>query len=187
VEPTSTPPPTPTSKPVCPATIQSGSKGSLVKTLQQNLNSRGIKDQDGKTLVVDGDFGPKTLYAVKSWQKHAKITVDGIAGPQTWHSLGHCWYLLSAHHILENISHPWIDTLANPFASFSHPDRLANGSLFHKQGDALHVRMSHILFSVNIHFSVLTSVLFKANQSSRQQREFIQTQRRLVGLMTLQR
>jgi peptidoglycan hydrolase-like protein with peptidoglycan-binding domain len=27
---------------------------------------------------------------VKSWQQHAKIEVDGIVGPQTWHSLGHC-------------------------------------------------------------------------------------------------
>jgi len=84
------PTPTPTPKPVCPATIQSGSKGSLVKTLQQDLNSRGIKGQDGKALAVDGDFGPNTQYAVKSWQQRAKIGVDGIVGPQTWHSLGHC-------------------------------------------------------------------------------------------------
>jgi hypothetical protein len=88
--PTPKPKPTATPKPVCPATIQSGSKGSLVKTLQKDLNSHGMKGQDGKALAVDGDFGPNTLYAVKSWQKHAKITVDGIVGPQTWHSLGHC-------------------------------------------------------------------------------------------------
>jgi hypothetical protein len=89
--PTATPiPPTPTPKPVCPATIRSGSKGSLVKTLQQDLNSRGIKGQDGKALAVDGDFGSNTQYAVKSWQQRAKIGVDGIVGPQTWHSLGHC-------------------------------------------------------------------------------------------------
>ncbi|GHO94500.1 hypothetical protein KSF_045480 [Reticulibacter mediterranei] len=84
------PTPTPTPKPVCPATIQSGSTGSLVKTLQQDLNSRGMKGQDGKALAVDGDFGPNTQYAVKSWQKKAGIDVDGIVGPQTWHSLGHC-------------------------------------------------------------------------------------------------
>jgi hypothetical protein len=88
--PTPKPKPTPTPKPVCPATIQSGSKGSLVKTLQQDLNNRGIKGQDGKALAVDGEFGPNTLYAVKTWQKSAKIDVDGIVGPQTWHSLGHC-------------------------------------------------------------------------------------------------
>jgi peptidoglycan hydrolase-like protein with peptidoglycan-binding domain len=62
----------------------------LVKTLQQDLNSRGIKGQDGKALAVDGEFGSNTLYAVKSWQKRAKISVDGSVGPQTWHSLGHC-------------------------------------------------------------------------------------------------
>jgi len=62
----------------------------LVWTLQQDLNSRGIKGQDGKALAVDGDFGPNTLYAVKTWQKRAGIEVDGQVGPQTWHSLGHC-------------------------------------------------------------------------------------------------
>jgi peptidoglycan hydrolase-like protein with peptidoglycan-binding domain len=49
-----------------------------------------MKGQDGKALAVDGEFGPNTQYAVKSWQKRAKIDVDGIVGPQTWHSLGHC-------------------------------------------------------------------------------------------------
>jgi serine/threonine protein kinase len=90
VPPAPPPPPTPTPKPVCPPTIQSGSTGTWVKTLQQDLNSRGVRDQNGKALTVDGDFGPLTQYAVKSWQQKAKIGVDGIVGPQTWHSLGHC-------------------------------------------------------------------------------------------------
>src|SRR5262249_47029415 len=90
--PTSAPAPThtPTPKPVCPPTLQSGSTGSWVKTLQQDLNNRGMKDSAGHVLVVDGDFGPKTQYAVESWQKQANIAVDGIVGPQTWHSLGRC-------------------------------------------------------------------------------------------------
>jgi peptidoglycan hydrolase-like protein with peptidoglycan-binding domain len=49
-----------------------------------------MKDASGKALVVDGDFGANTQYAVKSWQKHAQIKVDGAVGPETWHSLGHC-------------------------------------------------------------------------------------------------
>jgi peptidoglycan hydrolase-like protein with peptidoglycan-binding domain len=61
-----------------------------VKTLQQDLNSRGMTDQNGKSLVVDVDFGPMTLYAVKTWQQRAKTTVDGIVGPLTWHTLGQC-------------------------------------------------------------------------------------------------
>jgi serine/threonine protein kinase len=84
------PTPTPTPKPTCPPTQEYGSTGSWVKVLQQELSARGMKDQDGKTLVVDGEFGPRTRYAVESWQKHASIQVDGIVGPITWHTLGKC-------------------------------------------------------------------------------------------------
>ena len=84
------PTPTPTPKQTCPPTVQYGSTGSWVKALQQELNARGIKDQDGKALVVDGEFGPRTRYAVESWQKHARIQVDGIVGPITWNTLGKC-------------------------------------------------------------------------------------------------
>lgn len=87
---TPTPRPTATPKPSCPPIVEYGSKNSWVKTLQQDLNKRGMTDAAGKALVVDGDFGANTEYAVKKWQKHAKITVDGAVGPQTWHSLGHC-------------------------------------------------------------------------------------------------
>jgi hypothetical protein len=87
--PTAAPKPTatPTPKP-CPATISNGSKGALVKTLQTQLNS---KERAG--LVVDGDFGPLTAAAVKTWQRnHISVTkyVDGIVGPLTWRSLGDC-------------------------------------------------------------------------------------------------
>ncbi|WP_053958782.1 peptidoglycan-binding protein [Sulfobacillus thermosulfidooxidans] len=37
---------------------------------------------------IDGYYGQKTQDAVKSFQKVAGITVDGIAGPQTFHALG---------------------------------------------------------------------------------------------------
>jgi serine/threonine protein kinase len=89
-KPAATPPPKPTPKPVCPPTVQSGSTGAWVKTLQQDLNSRGMTDQNGKPLVVDGNFGPMTLYAVKTWQKKAGTTVDGVVGPLSWHTLGQC-------------------------------------------------------------------------------------------------
>jgi serine/threonine protein kinase len=88
--PTPKPTATPTPKPACPPIVQFGSKNAWVKTLQQDLNKRGMTDSAGKALVVDGDFGANTEYAVKKWQKHAQITVDGAVGPETWHSLGRC-------------------------------------------------------------------------------------------------
>lgn len=41
----------------------------------------------GYGLVGTGPWGPKTTDALKSFQLHAHIKVDGIAGPQTWGAL----------------------------------------------------------------------------------------------------
>jgi peptidoglycan hydrolase-like protein with peptidoglycan-binding domain len=74
----------------CPATISYGSKGSLVKQLQQTLNDWGWRDQNGKMLVVDGIFGSKTQFVVKNFQSIYAPPSDGIVGPKTWHALGFC-------------------------------------------------------------------------------------------------
>lgn len=69
-------------------TISYGSTGSDVKYCQQRLNamisSLGLKYAK---LDDDGDFGKKTLDAVKKFQKKAKLTVDGIVGGNTWGAL----------------------------------------------------------------------------------------------------
>ncbi|TYP57882.1 peptidoglycan-binding domain-containing protein [Thermosediminibacter litoriperuensis] len=54
-----------------------GSYGEDVKFLQTLLNQRGYK------LKVDGIFGPKTLAAVKDFQRKNGLKVDGIVGPKT--------------------------------------------------------------------------------------------------------
>ncbi|KXG78044.1 N-acetylmuramoyl-L-alanine amidase CwlH [Fervidicola ferrireducens] len=54
-----------------------GSRGQDVKLLQTLLNQHGYK------LKVDGIFGPKTLAAVKDFQKKNGLKVDGIVGPKT--------------------------------------------------------------------------------------------------------
>ena len=58
-----------------------GSKGSDVKTLQELLN------QNGYSLDVDGIYGSKTQAAVKDYQTKNNLSVDGIAGNETWGSL----------------------------------------------------------------------------------------------------
>src|SRR5579885_3058111 len=67
--------------PVLIVTTSSGSTGSAVKALQRQLNAHGA------SLTVDGDFGPATQAAVKSFQSSHGLTTDGIAGPQTWNAL----------------------------------------------------------------------------------------------------
>jgi peptidoglycan hydrolase-like protein with peptidoglycan-binding domain len=61
----------------CPSNIVEGMTGGCVSTLQALLNGKG------QSLDVDGDFGPATLSAVRSFQSAAGIAVDGQVGPQT--------------------------------------------------------------------------------------------------------
>lgn len=61
--------------------LQDGATGAAVYTLQTRLNAWGA------TLVVDSDFGPATLAAVKAFQTAHHLSVDGIVGPLTWAAL----------------------------------------------------------------------------------------------------
>jgi peptidoglycan hydrolase-like protein with peptidoglycan-binding domain len=63
------------------ASLSEGSTGPCVVMLQQDLNS-----EINSGLSVDGDFGPKTLAAVQSFQRQdlpCTRGVDGIAGHYT--------------------------------------------------------------------------------------------------------
>lgn len=62
--------------------LKKGSKGNQVKTLQRLLNAMGHSCGN-----IDGDFGSKTLTAVKSFQKSRGLAVDGSVGKATWGSL----------------------------------------------------------------------------------------------------
>lgn len=62
-------------------TTREGSSDSTVVALQQQLNANGAH------LTVDGSFGPLTAAAIRSYQRSHRLSVDGIAGPQTWQSL----------------------------------------------------------------------------------------------------
>lgn len=62
--------------------IKQGAKGNLTKTLQGVLICRGYN-----TGGFDGDFGPATYNAVRSFQQRSGLGVDGIAGPQTFRAL----------------------------------------------------------------------------------------------------
>ena len=63
--------------PSSPPTLRRGDTGESVKHLQQLLG-----------VPVDGIYGPQTEQAVRDYQKsHTNLTVDGVAGAQTWGSL----------------------------------------------------------------------------------------------------
>lgn len=84
-------PPTPETPPLpnYPTVHRGDYNNKYVKILQTKLNAHGYTPK----LVVDGDFGWKTLAAVEWFQKRHKdihgvqLVVDGIVGPKTWGAL----------------------------------------------------------------------------------------------------
>ena len=64
-------------------TVQPGSSGQAVTSLQEKLNSAGTTPP----LVTDGIFGPLTRAAVVAFQSQNGLAADGIVGPATWAKL----------------------------------------------------------------------------------------------------
>ena len=69
----------------CPMTVQEGSQGEAVVTLQGELNWIF-----GYDVPVTGYFGPETDAAVRDFQTRAGLPANGIVDPTTWHALGEC-------------------------------------------------------------------------------------------------
>lgn len=70
----------------CPQTIQEGSQGAPVTTLQVELNwVFGYQN-----VPIDSVFGTETDAAVRDFQSHVGLPANGIVDPTTWHALGEC-------------------------------------------------------------------------------------------------
>ena len=66
-------------------TIRKGSKGAVVKELQEMLKKLGY---NLGICGVDGDYGTATDAAVRAFQReHPPLVVDGVCGPMTWDAL----------------------------------------------------------------------------------------------------
>jgi N-acetyl-anhydromuramyl-L-alanine amidase AmpD len=61
--------------------VSRGATGERVKTIQYLLRARGY------SVTVDGNFGPATETAVKSFQTSKGLTADGVVGANTWEAL----------------------------------------------------------------------------------------------------
>ena len=59
-------------------TLKKGSKGDNVKQLQNKLQKLGYYTAD-----IDGDYGTKTVNAVKTYQTYYNLVADGVCGPLT--------------------------------------------------------------------------------------------------------
>ena len=78
-------PPTtaPIPKPNRYPTLRVGDVGSDVNRLQYLLNA----NMPSAHLAQDGDFGPATLKAAKTFQAQSGLVADGIVGQYTWRKL----------------------------------------------------------------------------------------------------
>ncbi|MEO5948958.1 MAG: peptidoglycan-binding domain-containing protein [Candidatus Saccharimonas sp.] len=69
-------------------TYKVNSTSTCVKYAQVLLNYKIGKDAPNIAKVsTDGVFGPKTLSAVKAFQKYWGLSADGVIGKNTWASL----------------------------------------------------------------------------------------------------
>jgi peptidoglycan hydrolase-like protein with peptidoglycan-binding domain len=59
------------------AILKRGLAGEPVRRLQTKLG-----------VTADGEFGPNTEAALKTWQQSKNLTADGIAGPDTFMAMG---------------------------------------------------------------------------------------------------
>lgn len=69
-------------EPIRVSILKTGTKGDLVRHLQQLLNGLGYF-----TGAIDGDFGPRTRAAVLAFQADNHLTPDGVVGPLTREAL----------------------------------------------------------------------------------------------------
>ncbi|MET0280286.1 MAG: XVIPCD domain-containing protein [Steroidobacteraceae bacterium] len=63
--------------------LRKGERGESVRDLQELLRAQGVRDGQGRELHPDGDFGNRTVDAVKAFQRDQGLAADGIAGPAT--------------------------------------------------------------------------------------------------------
>lgn len=70
-----------------PGTLRRGDRGTGVRALQYYLRLLAAYYAGLPGLTVDGVYGAATVEAVRAWQTEAWLSVDGVAGPQTWQSV----------------------------------------------------------------------------------------------------
>lgn len=63
--------------------VKKGTVGEAARWVQWQLGHRGYRGVDGKVLGCDGQFGPNSDYALRTFQREHGLEVDGICGVET--------------------------------------------------------------------------------------------------------
>lgn len=67
--------------------LREGDDTMGVISVQRQLNALGVRDAQGRALVEDHDFGPRTRQAVESFQRSQGLRDDGVVGRDTFAAL----------------------------------------------------------------------------------------------------
>ena len=67
--------------------VSRGSTGDAVRGVQEEFQYRNLSGDPGQGLQIDGNFGPLTDTAVRSFQQALGLVIDGIVGPLTCQAL----------------------------------------------------------------------------------------------------
>ncbi|HEY4093539.1 MAG TPA: XVIPCD domain-containing protein [Luteibacter sp.] len=89
--------------PASHSALRQGDKGDDVKGIQEQLNQLGYRDERGRSLTADGDFGAHTKAAVEKFQRAHGLDVDGVVGKKTLDAI-HAQQKLGPH--LDSEAHP---------------------------------------------------------------------------------
>jgi len=78
---------TPNIHPVCPLYLPELSYGDIGEAVRAMQTLLDLRDCPCGTAGADGELGPATYAALRSFQAGASIGVDGICGEETWQEL----------------------------------------------------------------------------------------------------
>lgn len=87
--------------------LRQGERGPEVRAMQETLNRLGYRDDQGRPLTVDGDFGERSRQALATFQRENHLREDGVAGPRTLASLNEAGpRQADARLLVSNPNHP---------------------------------------------------------------------------------
>lgn len=86
--------------------LRQGERGPEVRALQETLNRLGYRDDQGRPLAADGDFGERSRQALAAFQRENGLREDGVAGPRTLEALREAGPRREAQPLISSPNHP---------------------------------------------------------------------------------